>query len=83
VLASLHMAYRVLKNAGFIPPEVSLWREIASLADLLCTIEDTPECSRAEKRLNYLLTKLGAVRGCNSTMASQQAYYDRLIKRMG
>jgi hypothetical protein len=36
----LRLAYRFLKNAGFVPPELELRNEIITLRDLIETIDD-------------------------------------------
>ncbi|RME19180.1 MAG: DUF1992 domain-containing protein [Deltaproteobacteria bacterium] len=54
----LRMAYRVLKNAGFAPPEVELRREIAELQQEVEQTEDLNNELRKLKELNFLITKL-------------------------
>jgi len=39
----LRLAYRFLKNAGFVPPELELRNEIITLRDLIETIDDDKE----------------------------------------
>lgn len=77
----IRMAYRILKNAGFVPPEVELRREIADIHDLICMIGDTPERSRAEKRLQYLLSRLAAMRP-QRNLEVERAYHNRLKSRL-
>lgn len=46
VPAELRMAYKVLKNAGFVPPEVEMRKEIVSLREMPGQQEDDAErCS--------------------------------------
>src|ERR1041384_2585029 len=47
----LRMAFKVLKDAGCLPPEVELRREVASLSDLLDTIVDPAERARLRRDL--------------------------------
>jgi len=51
----LRLAYRVLKNAGFVPPELEAHREIRHLEALLRTIEDDAERNRTLARIDFLL----------------------------
>jgi len=81
VPAEIRMAYRILKNAGYLPPEVELQREIADIHDLLRMTGDTPERSRAEKRLQYLLTRLAAIRP-QRNLEIERAYHARLKSRL-
>jgi hypothetical protein len=46
----LRMAYRILRNAGFVPPELSERREAAALRALLAVAVDERERRRAAAR---------------------------------
>ena len=50
----LRVAYRILKNAGFVPPEVEARREMAGLNALLSAATDDAVRSRAAARLALL-----------------------------
>ncbi|WP_175074236.1 DUF1992 domain-containing protein [Terribacillus sp. AE2B 122] len=61
----MRMSYKILKNAGYIPPEMELQKEIVALRDLLhvCTNDTERACYRkriSEKEIQYeaLLQKL-------------------------
>jgi DnaJ-like protein len=57
------MTNRILKNAGFVPQEVLLRREIASLRQQLTTAEsDEEERERVRRRLGFLIATLGSLR---------------------
>ena len=47
----LRMAYKILKNAGYLPPELELQREIVSLRELLDCCHDVEERKILRKRL--------------------------------
>lgn len=47
----LRAAYRILKRAGFVPPEVEARRELAVLSALLATLDDAGERKRALVKL--------------------------------
>ena len=51
----LRMAYRVLNNAGHIPPELELKKEIMNLRSLIETIDDDAERLKKLAELNYKL----------------------------
>ena len=57
----LRLACRVLKNAGFSPPEVELKKEIVSLRGLINTIDDDQERLRRLRQLNFKLTRLSVL----------------------
>jgi hypothetical protein len=72
----VRVAHRILKNAGFVPPEVLERREIADLEAALAEVADVAERKRALARLAVLRTRLGARR---ARCLSRNAYYERKI----
>jgi hypothetical protein len=67
----LRLAYRILKNAGYVPPEVEDLREIAELERLVREgCDDALTQSRAVKKLALLRTKIEA------------AYYAKALARL-
>jgi hypothetical protein len=55
----LRAAYRILKNAGYVPPEVEAFTEIAQLEALVSNqAEDAAARSRAARKLALLRTKM-------------------------
>jgi len=79
----LRMAYKVLKNAGCVPPEVELTNEVNSLRRLLLGLEDGPERQRKVRELNFKLMKLemSLKRPLSLDLLSQ--YEDKLLERTG
>ncbi|MDI9280373.1 DUF1992 domain-containing protein [Pantoea sp. EABMAA-21] len=55
----LRTAYRLLKNSGFLPPELEMRREAVQLNDLLQLLDpDDHQASELKKRLTLLEMKL-------------------------
>lgn len=54
----LRVAWRVLKNAGYLPPELELRREIASLEALIAQATGAEERTGLSRRLRWLLIRL-------------------------
>jgi hypothetical protein len=79
----LRMAYKILKNAGYVPPEVALSKEIAKTEDLLAGMEDTKEKYRQLKKLNLLIMKLNMLRGTSTGLEKAQRYEKELVERFG
>ena len=79
----LRIAYKVLKNAICVPPEVSLRKEIARTEDLLAGMEDTKAKYRQVKKLNFLIMKLNMTRRCHTSLEKEQRYERKLIERFG
>lgn len=74
----LRLAYRILKNAGYAPPEVHCLREIGELQRWL---ERTPDCESRRKalaRLSLLRASLGARSGAGRVLDDPR-YAERLV----
>jgi len=80
----LRMAHKILKNAGFLPPEIEVKKQISQTRELLDSIEaEGPEKTTVQKRLNYLLTKLDTLRGASCTAAlARDQYKNQMIKKL-
>ena len=78
----LRMAYKILKNAGYLPPEIEAKKEIQAIEDLLSACED--ECTRLKqiKKLNYLVLKLNIMKGDAVSIESQEEYYRKIVERI-
>lgn len=63
VPAELRAGYRLLKNAGYVPPEIIRARDIHALRDLLATVEPgSAEADVATRHLRWLEVALGSSR---------------------
>ena len=58
----LRAAYRVLKNAGYLPPELELTKEIVTLKELIMSLDDDQEKLRQWRRLNFKIIQLNEMR---------------------
>ncbi|MGP4079858.1 J-domain-containing protein [Pseudalkalibacillus sp. R45] len=48
----LRLSYKILKNGGFVPPEVQLKKEMVTLEELIAVCRDDKERSGLTQRLN-------------------------------
>jgi DnaJ-like protein len=60
--SELRMAFKILKDANCLPPEVELRREIASLSELLDAVADPAERARLRRDLNDRRLRLALLR---------------------
>jgi len=81
VAPELRMAHRVLKNAGLLPPEVELRREITEVHALVATLDDNAARRQALSRLALLELKLEAAG--RSRLGRDSVYYGRIVQRFG
>jgi hypothetical protein len=67
----LRAAYRILKNAGFVPPEVEALGEIARLERLVhAGCEDAAARSKALRKLALLRTRM------------ESRYYEKAVEKL-
>ena len=78
----LRLAYKILKNADMIPPEIELKKEILRTEDLLQGMSDEAEKYRTIKKLNFLIMKLNNMRTGSIEFDVPQHYADKLIDRI-
>ena len=77
----LRMAYKVLKNAGYVPDEVRLRKTIGDLQRALAGLEGE-DYIRAAKRLNLLRVRLGTGRGDAANLQLEEQYHRKLLERL-
>jgi len=77
----LRMAYRILKNADCIPPELELRNEIINLSSLINTIDDDKERLKKLRELNFKILKLDMMRKRPFDLSSLPEYEGKLIDK--
>lgn len=80
--AELRMAYKILKNADCVPPELDTKKEITRLEELLDKMPDEKERLKAMRRLNYMVTKLNVMRRTRVEFEESQRYYGSLVEKL-
>lgn len=74
----VRMAYRILKNAGFVPLEIEERRQAADLRKLIAATADHPERRRAIAKLAILEARIEAHGG----RLRAPDYYATLAKKL-
>jgi hypothetical protein len=82
VAGELRLAYKILKNADCLPPEIELKNEIKRTEDLLSGMEDTAEKYRTLKKLNFLIMKLNSLGNIPIDLEMPQKYSGKVIERL-
>jgi hypothetical protein len=82
VPAELRSAYRLLKNAGYLPPELQLRCDIAEAEQLLVLAEQAEERANQSRRLRYLMTRLDLTRLAPVNLQTEHAYFERLCEKL-
>ncbi len=78
----LRLAYKILKNADCLPPELQLRKDIRQTEELLAGIQDTQEKYRQMKKLNFMIMKLNMMRRVSPLLEEGQRYYEKVIDKI-
>ena len=82
VASDLRLAFKILKNADCLPPELELKQEIQRTEELLADMPDTAQRHRMLKKLNYMIMKVNATRGGNYSFDIPQHYVATVTDQM-
>jgi hypothetical protein len=77
----LRVAYRVLKNAGYVPPEVEVLRDIQELERTLAHEKVPDERARLLARLNALLLRTSIDKRRGSPRI-EDAYFEKIAQKL-
>ncbi len=78
----LKIAYKILKNSGYLPPELEERKEIRRIEDLIASTEDEHERIKQMRKLNVLLMKVEEKRAFRSNIATQDDYYRKVVEKI-
>lgn len=78
----LRAGYRLLKNAGYLPPELQLHSEIKEVEQLLAEVQNTGEFYQTERRLRYLKLQLKQYRGDGIDFVTERQYQEKLMRKL-
>lgn len=78
----LRMAYKVLKNAGYLPEEVQQRKDVQTLVELLDACTDEQEKVRQMKKLTVLVHRLKQSGRLSATALEDESYYEKLVQSM-
>lgn len=78
----LRAAYRVLQNAGFVPPELEAHRELRDIEALLRAAANDVERAGLLARMDFLLARTAAGRRHGNLRVQEAAYLERVADRL-
>ena len=78
----LRLAYKILKNADCLPPELELKREIRQMEDMLDAIPDEKEKYRQIKKINYKIMQLNIMGNRSPLLEETQLYYKKVLDKL-
>jgi len=78
----LRLAYKLLKNADCLPPELLDKKEILQMEDMLATIPDAKEKYKLIKKINFKIMKLNVMGKKSPLLEEKQIYYKKLVDKI-
>lgn len=78
----LRLAYKILKNAECLPPELHLKKEIRQMEDLLSHVSDEKEKYRLIKKINFMVLKLNMMGKKSPLLEEGEVYYQRVAEKL-
>ena len=78
----LRMAYRFLRNAGCIPPELEMRKEIINACTLMNTIDDDKNRMKKIRELNFMLLKLNLTRKRPLNFEDFPEYEGKILEKL-
>lgn len=78
---NLRAAYRILKNSGHLPQEVTTYSEIRNVESLIGRMQFGGERASAVKRLSLLRARLGQERCADLSIRAD--YYQAVMDKLG
>lgn len=79
----LRMAYKILKNANCVPPEIELKKEIRRMEDMLENLSDEKEKYRQIKKINFKIMQLNMLRKTSPLLEDTGIYYGKVVEKAG
>jgi len=78
----LRLAYKLLKNADCLPPELLEKKEILQMEDMLASIPDAKERYKLIKKINFKIMKLNMMGKKSPLLEERQLYYKKLVDKI-
>jgi hypothetical protein len=78
----LRLAYKLLKNADCLPPELLEKKEILQMEDMLAAIPDEKERYKLIKKINFKIMKLNVMGRTSPLLEEKQIYYKKLVDKI-
>ena len=78
----LRMAYKILKNANCVPPELALKKQIEKMEDMLAGLSDEREKYLHIKKINFKITQLNMLRKTSPLLEDTEIYYKKVVDKL-
>jgi hypothetical protein len=80
---ALRMGYKILKNAGVLPPEMQLKKDVLSLQDLIKACYDEDERRRLQHKMSEKMLRYNMMMERNFHKPAYQKYQAKIQEKLG
>jgi hypothetical protein len=80
--AELRMAYKILKMADCLPPELEVQKQIITLKDMMAGMPDEASKVQQMRRLQFLTMKLNMMRRTSPLLQEHNDYSARILEKL-
>lgn len=77
----LRLAYKILKNANCVPPEIQLKKDIRKMEDMLENMSDEKEKYRHIKKINFKIMQLNMMGKSSPLLEDTEIYYRKVLEK--
>ena len=81
VAPELRASYRILRNAGLLPREMQLRKEVLNLRQLLEQVQDEGEAAELVHRINGKIAESNIVGRFSVSTGMDQVYVDKVLEK--
>ena len=78
----MRMAYKILKNAGMLPPELASRQRIFNIEQALLETSNHADRQKLVKKLRYLILQLDETGHRSTNLMIQESYYNKILTRL-
>lgn len=82
VAPHLRASYRILRNAGILPPQMELRREIGHLRELLNETRCEEDARQLVREINEKITASNIMGGFSTVTGMDQLYAEKVVERL-
>jgi hypothetical protein len=78
----LRMGYKIMKNAGVLPPEMQMKKETATLQQMIHACEDDAEKKELQKKLNAKMMQFNILMERRGRTSAYKRYEAKILRRL-
>jgi hypothetical protein len=79
---ALRVSYKILRNAGVLPPEMQLRRDVSDLKDLLNRARTEKEARDIIEEINEKVLTLNVMSGLSVSSGMEQVYGEKILAKL-